>query len=338
MKNDSAYPALDLFRIAAAVMIIAIHTSPLGGVWETGDFLLTRVLCRFAVPFFLMTTGYFVLPRYFQGDRAALQGAAKKHLILYLAATALYLPFLWRNGYFSSPFLFFSLPKDFFFDGMFYHLWYLPAAILGLYLLAGLYRLCRQSLLALCCIVAGLYLLGLFGDSYYGLSEQVPFLNQVYQSLFSLFDYTRNGIFFAPVFLLLGGILGKTRRCFHQKRCFLLFLLFLSLMICEALILHSAGYQRHDSMYLFLPPCMLFLFCCLASFRGRGYPQLRTLSMAIYLIHPLLIVAVRGAAKLFSLEPLLIQNNPVHFLVVTLLSFLCAAFYTAWVRRYCKRT
>ena len=43
--------ALDRFRIAAAVMVVCIHTSPLLSYTEAGDYLLTRVLARIAVPF-----------------------------------------------------------------------------------------------------------------------------------------------------------------------------------------------------------------------------------------------------------------------------------------------
>ena len=55
--------ALDRFRLIAAVLVVAIHTSPLATWTQAGDFWLTRVLARVAVPFFLMVTGYFL------GDR-----------------------------------------------------------------------------------------------------------------------------------------------------------------------------------------------------------------------------------------------------------------------------
>lgn len=51
---------LDRFRILAALLVAAIHTSPLASVSEGADFFLTRVLARIAVPFFLMVTGQFV--------------------------------------------------------------------------------------------------------------------------------------------------------------------------------------------------------------------------------------------------------------------------------------
>ncbi len=59
MKEKNT-PALDWSRLAAAVLVIAIHTSPLAQLSAAGDFWLTRVLARVAVPFFLMVTGHFL--------------------------------------------------------------------------------------------------------------------------------------------------------------------------------------------------------------------------------------------------------------------------------------
>ncbi len=50
---------LDIFRLIAAFLVVAIHTSPLSSLNETADFILTRIIARIAVPFFLMVTGYF---------------------------------------------------------------------------------------------------------------------------------------------------------------------------------------------------------------------------------------------------------------------------------------
>lgn len=47
-------------------------------------------------------------------------------------------------------------------------------------------------------VAAVLYLVGLFGDSYYGIVGRLPVVKKFYDLLFQLFDYTRNGIFFAP--------------------------------------------------------------------------------------------------------------------------------------------
>lgn len=61
MNAKRDYRGIDLFRIAAAFLVVAIHTSPLATYSETADFILTREIARVAVPFFFMTTGFFVL-------------------------------------------------------------------------------------------------------------------------------------------------------------------------------------------------------------------------------------------------------------------------------------
>ena len=72
MRQRQAYTGIDIFRWAAAFLIVAIHTSPLASYSETGDFILTRVIARVAVPFFLMTSGFFLLG----GSRRETSGTA----------------------------------------------------------------------------------------------------------------------------------------------------------------------------------------------------------------------------------------------------------------------
>ena len=92
-----------------------------------------------------------------------------------------------------------SILKMIFLDGTFYHLWYLPALILGFAVLLPLLR--ALPLPAAGTVCGLLYLIGLFGDSYYGLIGEESFVYSIYQGLFHLFEYTRNGLFYTPVFL-----------------------------------------------------------------------------------------------------------------------------------------
>ena len=78
MHSRHNYGGLDRFRIAAALLVVAIHTSPLASLSEGADFFLTRVLARVAVPFFFMVTGQFVLHCFVSARRnlcEALSGA-----------------------------------------------------------------------------------------------------------------------------------------------------------------------------------------------------------------------------------------------------------------------
>ncbi len=72
-------------------------TPPLWPLPPLGDFWLTRVLARVAVPFFLMVSGYFLARDGWRCSGRFL----KKTLALYGAAVLLYLPLNWYSGGFS---------------------------------------------------------------------------------------------------------------------------------------------------------------------------------------------------------------------------------------------
>lgn len=321
MSRERYDTGIDWLRLAAAILVIAIHTSPLADFSETGDFILTRVLARIAVPFFFITSGYFLLSRYHDSDRK-LRHFLKKTGWIYGASILLYLPLNFRNGYFSQSQLLPELLKDLIFDGTMYHLWYLPASMLGMLIAWKLVEKLDFSKGLVMALL--LYLVGLFGDSYYVVAEKLPLLKAFYDRLFELFDYTRNGLFFAPVFLMLGGFIADERRKLSFVEAGVGFFISLGLLLAEALILHRHGFQRHDSMYVFLLPAMYFLFHLVLLWKGRRIPLLRPASLVVYLIHPLVIAAVWRFSS---------QNSLFHFDLVCLLSLLFSfAVAALWLR------
>ncbi len=345
-KKVESYTGIDVFRLVAAVLIITIHTSPLVGLSETGDFILTRIVARVAVPFFFVTSGFFLISRYHY-QTAKLCAFVKKTLLIYGAAIVLYIPVNLYNGYFKMEYLLPNLIKDIVFDGTLYHLWYLPASVIGGVIAWGLVKnLDYRKAFA---VAAVLYLVGLFGDSYYGVIKNVPIFSGFYALIFQVLDYTRNGIFFAPVFFIMGGFIAdysdrgenkseivcdQSVRKKSESRCFGLSM---ALMLVEGLVLHHFQVQRHDSMYVFLLPCVYFLFLVLLQFRGKRYVWLRDLSLVVYLIHPMMIVVIRMFAKVLHLQGLLVDNSVVHFLAVTVASVAFGAAAVALWGRFGRR-
>lgn len=330
MPEKQNYGGLDAFRLIAALLVVAIHISPLETINPEADFLLTRVAARLAVPFFLLVTGRFVLSGVYAGETAAgsaVRRSCKKLLGMYAAAALLYLPIGMYAGHYDGL-SFGGLLRMLVFDGTFYHLWYFPACLLGILLLCLLRRfLPARGVWAIAVI---LYLIGLFGDSYYGLTANVPALEIAYESGFSLFSYTRNGLFLAPVFLWMGAASAKMeppKNALPNAACLLVSLL---LMTDEAFTLRYFQLQRHDSMYLMLPVCVFFLYRLLLLWKVRPPQSIRRIAMWIYILHPAVIVAVRGAAKLFNRTDLLVENRLVHYLLVCLLSTAAA-----WLLTYC---
>ena len=93
----------------------------------------------------------------------------------------------------------------------------------------------------------------------------------------------------------------------------------------EALWLHRLGVQRHDSMYLFLPLVMAFLFSALLGANQGEDRTARRLSALVYIIHHWCIVLVRFGAERLGAEALLVTNSLGHFCAVLVLSFALSA-------------
>lgn len=309
MRTHTRRPALDRFRLTAAVLVVCIHTGPLSAVSPSWDFWLTRILARTAVPFFLMVSGYFLA----QGGWKSTGHFLKKTAFTYLAAVALYLPLnLYNGGYGPLEWI-----KKLLINGTLYHLWYFPAVLLGVVIVRALSRLGRPAAFA---IAGALYLIGLAGDSYWGLVSQLPGSAAFYGAVFTLSGYTRNGLFYAPLFLLLGAA-GQR---WSKKASLAGVALSLTAMTGEGFLLRSLEWQRHDSMYLALPLCMVFLFSLLLSLNGGEDRRARRLSLSIYLLHPWIIVLVRGGAKAANRSGLLVDNSLGHFFAVLTLTLAVA--------------
>ena len=305
---------IDLMRLIAALMVVAIQTYPLASLSETGDFLVTRVLCRVAVPFFFMVTGYYVLPGCLKKGKGSrkLAGWFRKTSLLYGAAVLIYLPVNLYAGRLEGLTAG-AVLRELLWNGTFYHLWYFPAALLGMGLTVFLIR--RLGMRKTVFAVLILYVAGLLGDSYYGVAVQAAPLKAFYEWLWQWMDYTRTGLFFAPVFLCLGLVLRK-QKPLSGKQSGIGTGICLGLMLAEGIVLHRFSLQRHDSMYLLLLPAMYFLFSWVRTWRVPAFPKACQMSALIYLIHPLCIIAVRGIGGALDLRWLLVDNSLVHFAAV----------------------
>ena len=369
MKSGQNYGALDRFRILAAVLVIAIHTSPLGSYSADADFFLTRILARVAVPFFFMVTGQFVLsPQFFasgsqagsarqpfgqcagRGEQKAVWNYLGKIAFVYGISIALYLPLGIYAGHYRGLTLGKAL-QMLIFEGSFYHLWYFPACMLGVLLVTFLGRF--VGLKGTLFVSGALYVTGLLGDSYFGAVQRIPALSSVYDFIFQISPHTRNGLFFAPLFLTLGSLLGGKSRGERKDQgerraqrgkdarekgiLWLIICFFLSvvLMAEEGVLLRGLGFQRHDSMYVFLVPVMIFLYELLLSVKSRPMRRLRTVSTWIYILHPAVIVVVRGAAGIMHRTGLLVDNSLIHYAAVTVLS-IAAAILISYLEDFIK--
>lgn len=324
MTDNKKYIGIDYFRLIAALLIVAIHTSPFSDFTKTGDFIFTRIIARVAVPFFFVTSGFFLIAKYsYNSEKLWL--FVKKTVIIYISAIIIYIPINIYNNYFQMDNFMPNFIKDIVFDGTLYHLWYLPASVAGS--IIAWYAVKKFSYKKAFIITSILYITGLLGDSYYGISKNISCLKNFYNLIFQVMDYTRNGIFFAPIFFVLGGYIADNKNKISIRKYFIGFLISFTFMLTEALILRCLDWQRHDSMYLFLIPTIYCLFSILLCFKGKRSKILRTVSLIVYIIHPFVIVLIRLFAKVIHLESLLVENSFIHYILVCVVSVLMGIIF-----------
>lgn len=305
MNDRKQLGAFDIFRIIAAILVIAIHTSPLWSINAAANHFVTGVIARIAVPFFFAMTGYFADLR----SAAGFGKTAVKTITLYGIAIVIYLPF---NTYAANL-------KMLLFDGAFFHLWYFPACVFGAAIVFALTKLPKKAAFA---IAAALYTVGLFGDSYYRFVSGIPPINAVYSVLFKVFSFTRNGLFFAPVFMLIGSAMRERRLGENRFAAAVGLTVSLILLTFESFLLYRLGIA--GNMYVFLIPATLSLFELLASFKAKPHPLPRKTSMWIYIIHPIIIHLLGKAAEYLGVENFAGQHSLLRFVLAAVISIVAA--------------
>ncbi|MCQ4087637.1 acyltransferase family protein [Saccharibacillus sp. JS10] len=334
----------DWLKFMAALLVIANHTSPLASISPQADFLIAGLISRVAVPIFFIGSGFFLFRKFVDNEAAPNRSIVirytNKIALLYGFSILLYLPLNVYKGDFAKGFDFVAFLRDLLLDGTFYHLWFFPALWMGIWLIYFLSRL--SSPVWAWVAATALYVFGLLGDSYYGFATNMLHLKPIYGALYSWMDYTRNGLFFAPLPILAGAALARRNMSNSipsravSFRLGLASIIALLLLIAEGEWLHSLNLPRHDSMYVFSIPAAFLLFLWSTTWNVHGSKRLRAWRTWVYILHPLAIVLVRGAAEVVKGEQLLIANSPVHYIAVCLLSIGLSAFAAAATSRISK--
>lgn len=327
MQHIRQYDGIDVFRIIAAVLIVAIHTYPLLSINEFSNTLVVHVILRIAVPFFLMTTGYFLIPKLFlhkEAGFAPIRMFVIRTLVLYGIACVIYIPIAIYSGLYHDVDLVPTLLRNVLIDGTFYHLWYLPAAITAVLVVYGLSRF--LSLRSVMMVSVILYIIALMGDSYYGIATQVPAIAWFYERLFTVITFTRNGFFYAPIFLMLGCVMFFQQKKYQLSDRTILIggIISFVLLITEGILLIHVASPRHDASYISLIPLMYFLFLAIERKKGKRSQFLRDTSLWVYIIHPLMIIVLRGVARSLGLWGILVDNSVMRFVMVTIMSLIFA--------------
>ena len=176
LHRGQQYASIDLARFFCALLVVAIHVRPLSTYTELGNFLLDKGLCRIAVPFFFLVSGFFWARK--PTTLKSLGSFLWRIALLYGLWTAIYYPVVLESqdmtGYWRRVFL----------SGSYYHLWYYPAMFVAAILTWLFFRKRGGAavLLALVC-----YFIGCMGESYYGFFANNVKIVELAEAYFALF-------------------------------------------------------------------------------------------------------------------------------------------------------
>lgn len=321
MKKN--YDIIDIIKFICAILVVAINTHPFREISRYLEFGIANVLARIAVPFFFATAGYFFTIKILNSDdkRKILIDYFKKIIILYLGWSLIYLYFdvqaIMRHTD-NVYAIIFQYIKNLILFGTHFHLWYVVASIMAIFLLY--ISLVSKEVKSFFIISLLLYIVGLLGDSYFGLIKQNEFLLDIFKSYFKILGNTRNGLFFAFPFIMMGAIIYLKPN--KSRNNYIYAIISFILLVVESFILKYYKIPKDYNLYIMLLPFTYFFLSYLLSLEIKINKSItntaRSYSMGIYFIHGIfLIVYDKVYLKLG-----LLSNNTIKFMFVLISSIL----------------
>lgn len=293
---DRYYNLLDAVKLVCALLVAAIHVPPLSSVNWVLNFGVVNCAARIAVPFFFVSSAYFVFLKAYDSKTCAIdKRAVLKYVLrilrLYAIWSVIYMPFAYINSG-STNFLKFSpyYALGFFCGTSYGHLWYLGAVIYAYLILLALLSL-RIKPRTIAVFSLTLYCLGVLTQSWYGLIEPLTHYPQVHSALLflkSVFGTARNGLCEGLLFIMIGMFFAVRPFKLSVKRAVLFLALSFFLLCAEVFALAKLGWIREYDMYIGLIPTVFFLFYVSITVKlpdSPIYKKIRTLSSLIYYIH-----------------------------------------------------
>ena len=330
MQKNPLYntSSISFFQYLFAIAVILVHSGRLTS-YEPLHFGLKSMLGRLAVPFFIVCASFFL--KHSLGNSQKMKAYPVKIVKTYLFWSFVYLPYAWL--FFSSL----HLPVYLFpagvlialiYLGMCYQLWYIPAFLLGLFLVNQLVKHLGMVWTGLITLL--LYCWGLI-ETYSAYLDTTSLLKG-YQLYSNLFFTARNGLFYTPIFIYMGYYLYDHfhAQVFSIHRWQKLALAF-GLLCLEGIIIFQ--HEGIDKNFFFLLPfvTVYLVNACLRSSFLKSYDlqYLKQMSIALYFSHPIFIEWARYG---FSSLPLSYPDRGKLIFVTALFGSHLFGLAMLWVR------
>lgn len=321
---------IDLFRIIAAIAVIGIHTRVLKSVSSEADFFFCDILCRWAVPYFAVCSGFFLAKKLkVSNDRVVIDDSVKKEfcrrashsLLLYCLWSILFFFVLLAGWIHNGQDLLEECTNWFrlFLTGKsYYHLWYLLQLSCSYCYFFLILKFAKIR-----CFPFFIALFWLFGITVYVYYEVIPFdaVKTISRTCRSVGAVVCSIGQILPL-MMTGFCLAKMN--FNKIMYLCVGVVISFIYLCsEVYWLHNLGATRF-SYVLFTLPFAFFLFGmlnqignnCLVSLKQRV--SFAKLSAIVYFLHPLII-------RICSFVN--IHHSVILFALVTTVTFCISLLY-----------
>ena len=305
---------IDLFRLAAAFAVVSLHVHFRGGLGEGAEVVI-RLLCRWAVRFFFLVTGYFLERKAAARFRAA--GSLRRLGVVFVTSSILFLPMdlvsLGLAGTVS-----YCVRGEFLLRGTHFHLWFLSSMGVGLLFVLLCDFVGWKGLLATGAAVSAIA--ALIGGAYLPLSESGLYLSRHFSSI---------------LFIYVGMLLFRHRPVMSYSLFLLVFGVVLQCV--EALTLHRL-FQRDPINHQLSVGTVLFavgMFGVSLNLKTSSLSSVasncgRAFSLGVYIVHPYCIWLCSGILGRVHCPSFLEAVLLVPLVFLT--SILCLAFLRSYAR------
>lgn len=329
------YKSLDFAKFVCAILIIILHTEPFSSYSGVLTFGFRNIITVVAVPFFFLTSGFLTFKKLDTLNPEEKMGYIARNLkriaIMYLIWSAVYFVFVvikWTKTEFSYVHVL-EYIRDFFFEGSYSTIWFLPAlfsATLILYLLHR--KISYRNIFIIACII---YVFTLGGSSYFGLVTKIPAIEWVYNIYYTFFDTIKNGVCFGLIFVTMGAMFSESeeRIVENSKAVYEAVLtgFFAVLLAVEEFVVAYFNWNVRgvDTVVMLIPFTFFFvrfLLCFDLKISDQVCVKMRKYSILMFLTQriPMSIL------ELFFGETVFVQNSILYFVTVfsvtMLISFL----------------
>lgn len=314
-KERQYYPIIDVLRLIFALGVVSIHTMAFSSINENLRIATSMGICRIAVPFFFLVSGYFLYDRI--QEKSEPKSTLKKLLILYIAWISIELITLFPTvlNYLNSPMF---IIRRLLLVGVTGSLWYISSLILSIFLISKLLK--NDNILFLIIIGMLLYLFGITGDTYYGLFNNI--LIDDYSSMFFL---PQIGITESILFISLGAAINKYK--LNKKFNFpgILAIISIIILLIETFILNKTGIAKDANMYLSTIIVAPLILIWALNYKKNNISSefsktCKEYSIGIYCSHQILMIWIT------ILLPTLASNSMIKFILTLMLSIIVVTF------------